>query len=60
MMKAGIRALLGVPLLREGEVIGALVVRRKRAGPFADETVESGQVVRRAVLARRLQRPSVP
>jgi signal transduction histidine kinase len=40
MMKSGIRALLGVPLLREGEVIGALVVRRKRAGPFADETVE--------------------
>jgi signal transduction histidine kinase len=40
MMKAGIRALLGVPLLREGEVIGALVVRRKRAGAFADETVE--------------------
>jgi signal transduction histidine kinase len=40
MMKAGIRALLGVPLLREGEVIGALVVRRKRAGGFADEIVE--------------------
>jgi signal transduction histidine kinase len=40
MMKAGIRALLGVPLLREGEVIGALVVRRKRAGAFADEIVE--------------------
>jgi signal transduction histidine kinase/CheY-like chemotaxis protein len=40
MMKAGIRALLGVPLLREGEVIGALIVRRKRAGRFADETVE--------------------
>jgi signal transduction histidine kinase len=40
MMKAGIRALLGVPLLREGEVIGALIVRRKRTGPFAEETVE--------------------
>ena len=40
MMKAGIRALLGVPLLREGEVIGALIVRRKRVGPFADDTVE--------------------
>jgi signal transduction histidine kinase len=39
-MKAGIRALLGVPLLREGEVIGALIVRRKRTGPFAEETVE--------------------
>jgi signal transduction histidine kinase len=40
MMKSGIRALLGVPLLREGEVIGALVVRRKRTGGFADEIVE--------------------
>jgi signal transduction histidine kinase/HAMP domain-containing protein len=40
MMKAGIRALLGVPLMREGEVIGALIVRRKRTGAFADETVE--------------------
>jgi signal transduction histidine kinase len=40
MMRAGIRALLGMPLLREGEVIGALIVRRKRAGPFADDTVE--------------------
>jgi signal transduction histidine kinase len=40
MMKAGIRALLGVPLLREGEVVGALIVRRKRTGTFADETVE--------------------
>jgi signal transduction histidine kinase len=40
LMKAGIRALLGVPLLREGEVIGALIVRRKRAGMFADDTVE--------------------
>jgi len=40
MMKAGIRALLGVPLMREGEVIGALIVRRKRTGPFADDTVE--------------------
>ena len=40
MMRAGIRALLGVPLLREGEVIGALIVRRKRVGPFADDTVE--------------------
>jgi signal transduction histidine kinase len=40
LMQAGIRALLAVPLLREGEIIGALVVRRKRAGPFPDDTVE--------------------
>ena len=36
----GVRALLSVPLLREGEVIGALVVRRRRAGPFAGATVD--------------------
>ena len=40
LMQAGVRALLAVPLLREGEIIGALVVRRKHAGPFAEDTVE--------------------
>jgi GAF domain-containing protein len=38
-MKAGVRALLAVPLLHQDEVIGALVVRRKRVGAFALETV---------------------
>ena len=33
-IKAGVRALLGVPLLHQDEVVGALVVRRKRAGAF--------------------------
>src|SRR5262249_44171656 len=36
---AGVRALLAVPLLRQNEVVGALVVRRQQAGVFADETV---------------------
>ncbi len=35
----GYRALLAVPLLREDEVIGALVVRRKTPGAFAPATV---------------------
>jgi signal transduction histidine kinase len=38
-LKAGVRALLAVPLLLQQEVIGALIVRRRRVGAFADETV---------------------
>jgi signal transduction histidine kinase len=38
-MKSGVRALLAVPLLHQDEVIGALVVRRKRPGAFVPETV---------------------
>jgi signal transduction histidine kinase len=38
-LKAGVRALLAVPLLRQDEVIGALIVRRRRVGAFADDTV---------------------
>ncbi|MFQ5938194.1 MAG: GAF domain-containing protein, partial [Acidiferrobacterales bacterium] len=35
--RAGFRALLAVPLLREGRIIGGLVVRRKAAGEFPQE-----------------------
>jgi signal transduction histidine kinase len=38
-LKAGVRALLAVPLLNQDEVIGALIVRRTRAGLFTPETV---------------------
>jgi signal transduction histidine kinase len=38
-LKAGLRALLAVPLLHQDKVVGALVVRRKRVGVFAPETV---------------------
>ena len=38
--QAGFRALLAVPMLREERVIGALVVRRKTAGAFSEQTVE--------------------
>src|SRR5262249_27791495 len=38
-LKAGVRALLAVPLLHQDKVVGALVVRRKRIGAFASETV---------------------
>ena len=36
----GYRALLAVPLLREDDVVGALVVSRRTPGAFAAETVE--------------------
>jgi signal transduction histidine kinase len=38
-MKAGVHALLAVPLVHQDEVLGALVVRRKDVGAFAAETV---------------------
>jgi signal transduction histidine kinase len=38
LLKAGVRALLIVPLLREDEIIGALILRRRRAGTF-DKTI---------------------
>jgi len=40
VLKAGYRALLAVPLLREDHVIGGLVVRRKAAGTFPKRIVD--------------------
>jgi signal transduction histidine kinase/putative methionine-R-sulfoxide reductase with GAF domain len=40
LIDAGYRALLAVPLLREGRVIGGLVVRRKVAGAFPKPIVD--------------------
>jgi signal transduction histidine kinase/DNA-binding response OmpR family regulator len=40
LVEAGLRALLAVPLLHEDRIIGALVVRRKSAGEFAQATVD--------------------
>jgi signal transduction histidine kinase/DNA-binding response OmpR family regulator len=40
VQKAGFRALLAVPLLREERIIGGLVVRRKTAGEFPRETLD--------------------
>ncbi|CAA9382725.1 MAG: hypothetical protein AVDCRST_MAG75-1066 [uncultured Propionibacteriaceae bacterium] len=36
----GWRSILAVPVLRDGQIIGALVVRRKSTGAFSDETME--------------------
>jgi signal transduction histidine kinase len=37
--RAGYRSLLAVPLLREDEIVGALVVRRREPGAFAEDTI---------------------
>jgi signal transduction histidine kinase/ActR/RegA family two-component response regulator len=36
---AGWRSLVAVPMLREGQIVGSLVVRRMRPGEFAEETL---------------------
>jgi signal transduction histidine kinase len=40
VLASGIRALLAVPMVREGHVIGALVVTRNTPGAFSAETIE--------------------
>jgi signal transduction histidine kinase len=40
LIRAGYRALLAVPLLRDEHLLGALVVNRKAPGAFAPEVVE--------------------
>ena len=58
-IKAGVRALLGVPLLHQDEVVGALVVRRKRAGAFPSRSSTCYRP-RIPVEPGDLQRPPVP
>jgi GAF domain-containing protein len=36
----GIRSLVAIPILREGEAVGAIVVTRQAAGPFPDGDIE--------------------
>src|SRR5499427_614115 len=38
--RLGFRARLAVPLIREDQIVGALVVRRKAPGPFSSELAE--------------------
>jgi signal transduction histidine kinase len=40
LIASGIRAVLAVPMVREGELIGCLVVSRNRPGEFTAETIE--------------------
>jgi len=39
LLQIGLRALLAVPLIAEGRLVGALIVMRKRTGTFAEEEV---------------------
>jgi signal transduction histidine kinase len=39
LYEAGWRSLVAVPLLRGGQIVGSLVVRRKRPGEFSEETL---------------------
>jgi GAF domain-containing protein len=40
LIEAGIRAVLAVPMVREGHLIGGLVVSRNAAGVFPSETID--------------------
>jgi GAF domain-containing protein/CheY-like chemotaxis protein len=40
MMEGGYRTVLGMPLLREGTPIGAILIRRTEVRPFADKQIE--------------------
>src|SRR5262249_59370051 len=40
LIRTGTRALLGIPLLREGQLIGGLTVTKRSAGEFSPEVVE--------------------
>ena len=40
LFDAGWRSMVAVPMLREGHIVGVLVVRRLRAGDFPEETCE--------------------
>src|SRR5712671_3664424 len=40
LIASGVRAILAVPMVREGRLIGSLVVSRNRAGDFPAETIE--------------------
>jgi signal transduction histidine kinase len=66
LIDAGHRALLGVPLLREDEVIGVLAVTRKTPGEFAPDVVrllstfatQSALAIQNARLFREIEQKS--
>jgi GAF domain-containing protein len=63
LVESGVRALLAVPMLREGHLIGSLVVERNAPGDFPPETVallrtfatQSALAIQNARLFRQLE-----
>jgi GAF domain-containing protein/DNA-binding response OmpR family regulator/anti-sigma regulatory factor (Ser/Thr protein kinase) len=63
LLRAGVRSLLAIPLLREARIIGGLVVNRKSPGAFAPEVVgllktfatQSALAIQNARLFRELE-----
>ena len=39
VMRTGVRTVLGVPLMREGEAIGAILIRRTEVRPFSEKQI---------------------
>jgi signal transduction histidine kinase/CheY-like chemotaxis protein len=66
LRRHGWRSLVAVPLLREDEIVGALIVRRKRKGALSPETValletlasQSAVAIHNARMFRELERKS--
>jgi signal transduction histidine kinase/CheY-like chemotaxis protein len=66
IVQAGFRALLAVPLLRPGGIVGALVVRRKEPGQFPKHAIDllqtfaaqSGVAIRNAELFKEVEEKS--
>ena len=64
---AGWRSLVAVPMLREDQIVGSLIVRRKRTGDFSEETLDlletfasqSALALLNAQLFRELEEQSV-
>jgi two-component system, NtrC family, sensor kinase len=60
LIRAGYRALLAVPLLREDDLIGGLTVFRKTPGAFASATVELLETFATQSGAGHPERPALP
>ncbi|HMK23196.1 MAG TPA: GAF domain-containing protein, partial [Terriglobales bacterium] len=66
LLQIGLRALLAVPLIAEGQLVGALIVMRKRTGTFAAEEVallqtfatQSALAIQNARLFREIEEKS--
>jgi GAF domain-containing protein len=66
LLQAGLRALLAVPLIAEDQLVGALIVMRRRSGTFAEEEVallqtfatQSALAIQNARLFREIEQKS--